>query len=135
MNPKRDCGYAQEYAEFMWLMLQQKEPDDCVIATGESHSMKHLFEKAFTVAGLDYKEYVKADKRFLRPFGARCLAGDCSKARNKLGWKPKTGFNRLLKIMVNEVSRWTRWLNGGRFPWDAPNYPSENRVLTRALRM
>lgn len=136
LNAKRDWGYAPEYVESMWLMLQQKESDDYIIATGESHSVKELVEKAFKVAGLDHREYVKVDKRFLRPLDVPYLAGDCSKAQNKLCWKPKTGFNRLVEIMVNEeVSRWTRWLNGERFPWDAPNYPSENRVLTRALRM
>jgi len=136
LNAKRDWGYAPEYVESMWLMLQKKEPDDYVIATGESHSVKDLVEKAFKVVDLDYREYVKVDKRFLRPLDVACLCGDYSKAENKLGWKPKTGFNRLVEIMVNEeVNRWTRWLNGERFPWDAPNYPSENRVLTRALRM
>jgi len=136
LSAKRDWGYAPEYVESMWLMLQQKEPDDYVIATGESHSVKDLLEKAFKVVGLDYQEYVKVDKRFLRPLDVPYLVGDYSKAKNKLGWKPKTGFDKLVEIMVEEeISRWTRWLNGERFPWDAPNYSSENRVLTRALRM
>jgi len=136
LNAKRDWGYAPEYVESMWVMLQQKKPDDYVIATGESHSVKELVKKAFEAAGLDYQEYVRVDTRFLRPLDVPCLAGDHSKAQKKLGWKPKTGFNKLVEIMVNEeISRWTRWLNGERFPWDAPNYPSENRILTRALRM
>jgi GDPmannose 4,6-dehydratase len=136
LNAKRDWGYAPEYVESMWLMLQQKEPDDYIIATGEPHSVKDFIEKAFKVVGLDYQEYVKVDKRFFRPLDVPYLAGDYSKARNKLGWKPKTGFNRLVEIMVNEeVNRWTRWLNGEKFPWDAPNYPNENRVLSRALRV
>jgi len=136
LNAKRDWGYAPEYVKSMCLMLQQKEPDDYVIATGEAHSVNELVEKAFTVVDLDYRKYVKVDKRFLRPLDVPCLVGDYSKAQNKLGWKPKTGFDKLIEIMVKkEVSRWTRWLNGERFPWDAPNYPSENRILTRALRM
>ncbi len=136
IHAKRDWGYAPEYVESMWLMLQQKKPDDYVIATGEPHSVKELVEKAFKVVGLDYHEYVRVDKRFLRPLDVPCLAGDYSKARIKLGWKPKTGFDRLVEKMVTEeADRWARWLNGERFPWDAPNYPSENRVLTRALRM
>jgi len=136
LNAKRDWGYAPEYVESMWLMLQQKEPDDYVIATGEPHSVKELVEKAFKVVGLDHEEYVRVDKRFFRPLDVPCLTGDYSKSQKELGWKPKTKFNRLVEVMVNEeVSRWTKWLNGERFPWDAPNYPSENRILTRTLRM
>lgn len=135
LDAKRDWGYAPEYVESMWLMLQQKEPDDYVIATGEVHSVKELVERAFAVAELDYKKYVKADKRFLRPLDVPCLVGDYSKAEKKLGWKPRIKFNELVEIMVKEeVNRWKRWLNGERFAWDAPDYPSENRILTRALR-
>ncbi|RLG13613.1 GDP-mannose 4,6-dehydratase [Candidatus Pacearchaeota archaeon] len=136
LDAKRDWGYAPEYVEAMWLMLQQKEPDDYVIATGEAHSVREFVEKAFDFVGLDWQEYVKVDKRFLRPLDVPCLLGDCSKAKKRLGWKPKTGFDKLVKIMVREeVNRWERWLNGERFPWDAPNYPTENRILTRAMRM
>lgn len=131
-----DTDWAPEYVESMWLMLQQEEPDDYVIATGESHSVKELVEIAFDIVGLDYQRYVKVDKRFFRPLDVPRLTGDYSKAQKKLGWKPKTKCNKLVEIMVKEeVSRWKRWLNGERFPWDAPNYPSENRILTRALRM
>jgi len=135
LDARRDWGYAPEYVESMWLMLQQKKPDDYVIATGEVHSVRELVERAFAVAELDYKKYVKADKRFLRPLDVPCLVGDCSKAEKKLGWKPRIKFNELVEIMVKEeVNRWKRWLNGERFAWDAPDYPSENRILTRALR-
>lgn len=135
LNATRDWGYAPEYVESMWQMLQQKEPDDYVIATGEAHSVRELVQKAFDVVGLNWQEYVKVDKRFLRPLDVPSLTGDYSKAKKKLGWRPKTKFNRVVEIMVKEeVSRWERWLNGERFPWDAPNYPSENRILTRALR-
>jgi len=136
LEARRDWGYAPEYVYSMWLMLQQREPSDYVIATGEAHSVREFAEKAFEVVGLDYRDYVKVDKRFLRPLDVPCLVGDYSKAKKLLGWEPKTRFNELVKIMVKEeLSRWERWLEGERFPWDAPNYPSENKILTRALRM
>jgi GDPmannose 4,6-dehydratase len=136
LDAKRDWGYAAEYVESMVLMLQQKEPDDYVIATGEAHSVRELVQKAFDTAGLDWQEYVKVDKRFMRPLDVPSLCGDYSKAKRKLSWAPKTKFNELVELMVKEeINRWKRWINGERFPWDAPNYPSENRILTRALRM
>lgn len=136
LNAKRDWGYAPEYVESMWRMLQQNEPDDYVIATSEAHSVREFVQRAFDVIGLDWREYTKVNKRFLRPLDVPSLTGDYSKAERKLGWKPRTKFNELVKIMVKkEVGRWERWINGERFPWDAPNYPSENRILTRALRM
>jgi len=136
LESKRDWGYAPEFVESMWLMLQQKEPDDYVIATSDTYSVREFVQRAFEVVGLDWQKYVKIDKRFLRPLDVPSLTGDYSKAEKKLGWRPGTKFNELVKIMVKEeVSRWERWLDGERFPWDAPNYPSENRILTRALRM
>ena len=136
LEAKRDWGYAPEYVESMWLMLQQDEPDDYVIATGEAHSVKEFCEIAFNIVGLDLQEYVKVDKRFMRPLDVNYLCGDYSKAKKKLGWKPKTKFKQLVKIMVDEdLNRWERWLNGEKFPWDAPNYPSEYKILTRALRV
>jgi len=136
LDAKRDWGYAPEYVESMALMLQQKEPDDFVVATGESHSVREFVQKAFEVVELDWKKHVKVDKRFTRPLDVPSLRGDYSKAKEKLGWRPKTGFNELVKLMVKEeVSRWKGWMKGERFPWDAPNYPSENRILTRSLRM
>jgi len=136
LEAKRDWGYAPEYVESMVLMLQQEKPDDYVVATGESHSVREFVQKAFEVVELDWHKHVKIDKRFMRPLDVPSLRGDYSKARRKLGWSPKTGFDELVKIMVKEeISRGKRWINGERFPWDAPNYPSENKILTRALRM
>jgi len=136
LEAKRDWGYAPEYVESMWLMLQQDESDDYVIATGEAHSVREFCEIAFDIAGLDWQEYVKVDKRFMRPLDVNYLCGDYSKAKKKLGWKSKTKFKQLVKIMVEEdLKRWERWLNGEKFPWDAPNYPSEAKILTRALRV
>lgn len=136
LNAKRDWGYAPEYVESMWLMLQQDKSDDYVIATGVAHSVQEFAEKAFSIVGLNWEDYVKVDKRFLRPLDAPCLVGDYSKAQRILGWRPEIDFGKLVEVMVNEeVSRWSRWLKGEKFPWDAPNYPSEIKILTRALRM
>jgi GDPmannose 4,6-dehydratase len=136
LEAKRDWGYAPEYVEAMWLMLQNGNPNDYVIATREAHSVKELVKEAFKVAKLDWRDYVKIDKRFLRPLDVSCIIGDYSKAEKELGWKPKTKFHELVKIMVKEeIDRWERWLRGERFPWDAPNYSSEAKILTRALRM
>lgn len=101
LDGKRDWGYAPEYVEAMWLMLQQKNPDDYVIATGESHTVREFLEEAFKCAGLgDWKKYVEIDKRYFRPIETAELRGDASKAKKKLGWKPKVKFKELVKIMV-----------------------------------
>lgn len=136
LDAKRDWGYAPEYIEAMWLMLQDEEPTDYVIATGEAHSVREFVAKSFQAVKLDWQDYVKVDKRFLRPLDVPSLKGDYSKANKQLGWKPRTTFDKLVEIMVEEeVSRWEKWLKGETFPWDAPNYPSEARLLTRADRM
>ena len=100
LDAKRDWGYAKEYVEAMWLMLQQPEPDDYVIATGETHSVKEFVEAAFEVVGLDWQQYVVIDPTFMRPAEVDFLLGDYSKAREKLGWKPKTTFKELVSLMV-----------------------------------
>jgi GDPmannose 4,6-dehydratase len=136
MSAKRDWGYAPEYVEAAWRIIQQDEPDDFIVATGESHSVEEFVQIAFDTVGLDWHEYVKVEKRFLRPLDVLCLTGDCSKAKSKIGWSHKTKFEQLVKMMVKEdLNKWKRWLAGERFPWDAPNYPNENGILTRALRM
>jgi len=135
LEAKRDWGYAPEYVESMWLMLQQQDPGDYVIAAGEPHSVREFVQKAFEIVGLDWQQYVKVDERFLRPLDVDFLKGDYSKAKQKLGWEPKVKFDKLVELMVREdLERWERWQKGERFPWDAPNYPSEARILTRALR-
>jgi GDPmannose 4,6-dehydratase len=101
LEAKRDWGYAKDYVEAMWLMLQQPEPDDYVVATGETHSVKEFCELAFAHVGLDWKKYVKTDKRYYRPTEVDVLQGDATRARTKLGWKPKTGFHELVKLMVD----------------------------------
>ena len=136
LEAKRDWGYAPEYVESMWLILQQDQPDDYVIATGEAHSVREFAERAFAVAGLDWEKYVKVDERFLRPLDVNFLQGDYIKAREKLGWQPRVKFDKLAEIMVKEdVSRWERWFKGERFAWDAPNYPSEDRIISRMLKL
>ena len=101
LDSKRDWGYAKEYVEAMWLMLQQDKPGDYVIATGETHTVKEFVEEAFKYAGLDYQKYVKFDKRYLRPAEVDVLKGDASKAHRRLGWKSRTTFKELVKIMVD----------------------------------
>ena len=99
-DAKRDWGYAKEYVEAMWLMLQQERPDDYVIATGETHSVREFLEAAFTYAGLDWHQYVGTDERYLRPAEVDLLVGDARKARQRLGWQPRVTFRELARLMV-----------------------------------
>jgi GDPmannose 4,6-dehydratase len=101
LEAKRDWGYAGDYVEAMWMMLQQPKPDDFVVATGKSHSIEQLLEVAFAAADLkDWRQYVRQDQRFFRPAEVDLLIGDASKAKSKLGWQPKVGFNELIEMMV-----------------------------------
>lgn len=102
LDAKRDWGNAPEYVEAMWLMLQQEEPDDYVIATGETHSVQEFTEEAFRCAGLgDWHQFVEIDERYHRPTEVHLLLGDASKAKEKLGWEPRVKFHELVKIMVD----------------------------------
>lgn len=100
MDAKRDWGYAKDYVEMMWMMLQQDEPDDYVIATNETHSVKEFVTEAFGLLGLDWEKHVKYDARYERPAEVDLLIGDPTKARKKLGWEPRVKFKELVKIMV-----------------------------------
>jgi len=100
LEAKRDWGHAREYVEAMWLMLQQPEPDDYVVATGETHSVREFADLAFAEAGLDYRDYVTPDPDLFRPAEVNLLLGDASKAREKLGWTHKVGFKELVREMV-----------------------------------
>ena len=102
LDAKRDWGYAKEYVEAMWLMLQQEEPDDYVIATGETHSVREFLEEAFRHAGLNWQDYVEYDARYERPAEVELLIGDASKAKAKLGWEPRTTFHELVQLMIDE---------------------------------
>lgn len=136
LDAKRDWGYAQEYVEAMWRMLQQDKPDDYVVATNETHSVKEFVEEAFKLVGLNWEDYVKINKRFKRPLETSALRGDYTKAKQKLGWEPKIKFKDIVKKMVEEdLKRWKMWLDGKAFPWDAPNYPNESRILSRTLTL
>ncbi len=101
LSAKRDWGYAKEYVEAMWLMLQQETPDDYVIATGETHSVEDFLEEAFSHAGLDWHDYVELDSKYLRPSEVDLLIGDASKAKRELDWEPKTTFKELVRLMVD----------------------------------
>jgi GDPmannose 4,6-dehydratase len=100
LDARRDWGYAKDYVEAMWIMLQQPEGDDYVVATGESHTVRELCEHAFGHVGLDYREYVDIDPRYYRPTEVDFLLGDPSKAKQKLGWAPRTKFAELIRIMM-----------------------------------
>ncbi len=100
LDAKRDWGFAGDYVEAMWLMLQQQEPDDYVVATGETHSVKEFVEAAFEYVKLDWQKYVKVDPKFVRPAEVDLLIGDPAKARKKLNWKPKVSFKELVYMMV-----------------------------------
>jgi len=102
LDAKRDWGFAKDYVKAMWLMLQQNEPDDYVIATGETHSVREFCEIAFARAGLDYREHVVVDEKFMRPAEVDLLLGDPTKAMKKMGWKPETSFKSLVELMVDE---------------------------------
>jgi GDPmannose 4,6-dehydratase len=101
LEAQRDWGFAGDYVEAMWLMLQQSEPGDYVVSTDETHSVRELCEVAFTHVGLDYEKYVVQDERFFRPAEVDLLVGDSSRAREHLGWKPKVSFPELVRMMVD----------------------------------
>lgn len=101
LDAKRDWGFAKEYVEAMWLMLQQEKPDDYVIATGETHTIRDFLDAAFGHAGLDWQKHVEIDPRYYRPAEVELLIGDASKAKRQLGWEPKTKFADLARLMVD----------------------------------
>src|SRR6058998_648837 len=100
LDAKRDWGFAPDYVEAMWLMLQQEDPDDYVVATGETHSVREFLEEAFGCLDLDWQEYVEIDPRYYRPTEVDALQGDASKARGRLNWVPRVTFKSLVRIMV-----------------------------------
>ena len=121
LDARRDWGYAKEYVEAMWLMLQQDAPDDYVIATGEAHSVRELVEEAFSYLGLDWHRHVEIDPHYYRPAEVDLLVGDPSKATQKLGWRTKTRFRELIRLMVDadlEAAKREAHMNGysGRPP-------------------
>ena len=100
LEARRDWGYAPDYVAAMWLMLQQETPDDYVIATGETHSVREFLEAAFAQVDLDWRQYVEIDPRYFRPTEVDVLLGDASKAKRLLGWEPRVSFGELVRLMV-----------------------------------
>ena len=129
LDAKRDWGFAGDYVEAMWLMLQQDEPDDFVIATGERHSVREFCGAAFGCLDLDWREYVGIDERYLRPAEVDLLEGDAAKARKVLGWEPKTSFEELVRIMVTSDLKLARQ---ERILVDAGHKATEWRARGRA---
>jgi GDPmannose 4,6-dehydratase len=101
LDARRDWGYAGDYVEAMWLMMQTQTPDDYVIATGETHSVREFLGETFGLLGMDWKEFVEIDPRYYRPAEVDVLLGDASKAKKELGWEPKVGFKELVRLMID----------------------------------
>lgn len=139
LDAKRDWGYAKEYVEAMWMMLQHDTPDDFVVATGETHSVRELCEVSFGLVGLDYRDFVKHDERYERPTEVDLLLGDSTKAQSALGWKPKTTFRDLVALMLAHDLKdlgvdTTAWPELDSIPSDTPTnlLESLNREEARA---
>ena len=132
LKGSRDWGYAPEYVEGMWKILQQKQPDDFVLATNETHTVLEFTKLAFLYVDLKWEKYVKSDKKFYRILDVNSLKGDSTKAQKRFGWKPKIKFKNLVKIMMDaDLDRWSRWKKGEHFPLDAYNYINEEKLLFR----
>ncbi|MBV8654058.1 MAG: GDP-mannose 4,6-dehydratase, partial [Alphaproteobacteria bacterium] len=118
LDAKRDWGFAGDYVEAMWLMLQQEAPDDYVVATGTAFSVRDFLEAAFSEVGLDWRKHVEVDPRYLRPAEVDFLQGDASKARQQLGWAPRVDFAGLVRMMVahdHDLARQEKTLKGAGY--------------------
>jgi GDPmannose 4,6-dehydratase len=132
IKSRRDWGYAPEYTNAMQLIMNLDEPDDFVVATGETHSVKEFLTEACNHAGLNFEDHLVIDKGLLRPLDLPSLKGNFSKVKEACNWNPKVTFSELVKLMVDkEIERWKMVLEGRTFPWDAPNYPSERELILR----
>jgi GDPmannose 4,6-dehydratase len=132
LEAQRDWGYAPEYVDAMWNIMQLDNPDDYVVATGETHSVREFLEYACSHVGINYEDYLFVDRELLRPLDLPSLKGDYSKIHEACGWNPGVKFKRLVELMVDEeLQRWRMLLMGKTFPWDAPNYPSEQGFIVR----
>ena len=134
INIHRDWGNAEEYVEGMWRILQHKSPDDFVIATGKSNSIRDLLNFSFSRLGLDWKKYVVLKKNLRRAVDVKFLIGDCAKLKKEIGWYPKIKFKETVEKMVDEdFKRWNDKVKGLSFPWDAENYPTNINVIYRKI--
>ena len=134
LETKRDWGYAPEYVESMHMILNHKEPEDFVVATGETHSVREFVDLAFKAVNLNYEDYVKEHEHLKRPKDVDFLKGDYSEITEKIGWRPRTKIKELVNIMVKaDLNNWERYTRGEIFPWDAPNYHEDINILTRAV--
>ena len=132
MDAKRDWGHAKDHVEAMWLMHNQKKPTDYVVSTGKHYTVRDFTKLAFKLVNLDYKKYVKVDKKLYRLLEVNSLEGDSSKTRKAIGWKPKIKFKKLVELMVDaDLERWSKWIKGEHFPWDANNYINEANLQFR----
>jgi GDPmannose 4,6-dehydratase len=132
LDARRDWGYAPEYVEAMWMVLQHERPDDFVVATGETHSVNEFVHEAFQLVGLEPGDFVKTDEIFVRPKDVDLLCGDRSKISRELSWQTQTTFKELVKIMVEtDLQRWKNYLEGNPSAWDAPSYPDTIRFQKR----
>jgi len=135
LDAKRDWGFAGDYVRAMWMILQQSEPDDYVLATGQTHSVRDLLQVAFDAAGLDWRDYVEVDPRFIRPAEVDYLCGDASKAREKLGWAPEVSFEELIRMMVeSDIELVQRSMNGRDLPRAARGDNGDESQWVEALR-
>ena len=136
LESKRDWGYAPEYVEVMWRMLQVENPSNYVVATNESHSVRELVDVVFNFAGLNPEDYVEISKSLVRPLEVNNLQGSHEKATEILKWSPRVKFRELLKLMYDEdLKRWEGYLKGKLFPWDALTYPSGLKIVERSYKM
>jgi GDPmannose 4,6-dehydratase len=135
LDSRRDWGYAPEYVKAMWLILQHDQPDDFVVATNKTHSIREFLEVAFKRAGLDWENHVIVEEKYKRPLDVFFLKGDYSKSKRILKWEPETDFETLVNLMVDkDLERWSNWVGGKHFPWDAWNYPNEKKILSRKFK-
>jgi len=131
IESKRDWGYAVDYVKAMWKIMQQNKPDDYVIATGETHSVREFARLAFEEVDLNYDDYIVTDKVFMRPAEVDILIGDPSKAKEQLKWEPRVSFNELIKIMVKaDLQNWKKIMDGKVIPWDAMHYYDTEKPLS-----
>jgi GDPmannose 4,6-dehydratase len=138
LDARRDWGYAPEYVEAMWLMLQQENPDDYIIATGETHSVEEFVEEAFGLLGLNWRKHVEIDQRYIRPTEVDLLLGDYSKAKKKLAWEPKVSFKELVRIMVEadlELAKREAHMNNYRGERPETGVGNGERVKSGVMRV